>query len=204
MPRKAASHYIPVQIVRELEQFETFDAKDAAAQYDIPVELNDQVSQYIRMFQGPLRSHFELWLSRSARYIPSMREEPSRAREVPEDTVFLSLIESGFNTLAYSVARAAGRVAIHRLDRPAFRVALRFLGRRTARSREGHRGCLRLSQGAAGASSGSFGTWPGLATTLPGPGPLPRPFADSIRRISGRSSVAEFSKRETKGATFPS
>ncbi len=96
------------QIARELEQFETFDAREAAAHYDIPVELNDQVSQYIRMFQGPLRSHFELWLSRSARYIPSMRE--ALAREgVPEDTVFLSLIESGFNTLAYSVARAAGQ-----------------------------------------------------------------------------------------------
>jgi len=90
-----------------LEQFETFDADSAAKRYDIPVELNDQVSQYIRAFQGPLRSHFTLWLARSARYIPQMREILVR-EGVPEDTVFLSLIESGFSTQAYSPARAAG------------------------------------------------------------------------------------------------
>lgn len=96
------------QIARELEQFETFDASSAASRYDIPVELNEEVSQYIRLFQGPLRSHFALWLSRSARYVPRMREILQSAG-VPEDTVFLSLIESGFSTLAYSVARAAGQ-----------------------------------------------------------------------------------------------
>ena len=96
------------QIAHELEQFETFDADKASEHYDIPVELNDQVAQYIRAFQGPLRSHFTLWLARSARYIPDMREILER-EGVPADTVFLSLIESGFSTLAYSVARAAGQ-----------------------------------------------------------------------------------------------
>ena len=95
------------QIARELEKFETFDAGSAASHYDIPVELNDQVAQYIRMFQGPLRKHFVVWLSRSARYIPHMRDLLAK-QGVPEDTVFLSLIESGFSSLAYSVARAAG------------------------------------------------------------------------------------------------
>ncbi len=108
LPQAEADAREASQIVRELEQFETFDAKEAASHYDIPVELNEQVSEYIRMFQGPLRSHFELWLSRSGRYIPSMREILAR-EGVPEDTVFLSLIESGYNTLAYSVARAAGQ-----------------------------------------------------------------------------------------------
>ena len=108
LPQVEADAREATQIVRELEQFETFDAKVAASHYDIPVELNEQVSEYIRMFQGPLRSHFELWLSRSGRYIPSMREILARDG-VPEDTVFLSLIESGYNTLAYSVARAAGQ-----------------------------------------------------------------------------------------------
>ena len=108
LPQVEADAREASQIVHELEQFETFDAKEAASHYDIPVELNEQVSEYIRMFQGPLRSHFELWLSRSGRYIPSMREILARDG-VPEDTVFLSLIESGYNTLAYSVARAAGQ-----------------------------------------------------------------------------------------------
>ena len=96
------------QIARELEQFETFDPGSASARYDIPVELNDQVSQYIRVFQVPLRQHFVVWLSRVSRYGPWMRDALVR-EGVPADTVFLALIESGFNTLAYSRAAAAGQ-----------------------------------------------------------------------------------------------
>jgi membrane-bound lytic murein transglycosylase D len=96
------------QIARELEQFETFDLGAASQRYDIPVELNDQVSQYIRVFQVPLRQHFVVWLSRVSRYGPWMRDALVR-EGVPADTVFLALIESGFNPLAYSRAAAAGQ-----------------------------------------------------------------------------------------------
>jgi membrane-bound lytic murein transglycosylase D len=96
------------QIARELEQFETFDLGSASQRYDIPVELNDQVSQYIRVFQVPLRQHFVVWLSRVSRYGPWMRDALVR-EGVPADTVFLALIESGFNPLAYSRAAAAGQ-----------------------------------------------------------------------------------------------
>ncbi len=96
------------QIAKELEQFETFDMGAASQRYDIPVELNDQVSQYIRVFQVPLRQHFVVWLSRVSRYGPRMRDTLVQ-EGVPADTVFLALIESGFNPLAYSRAAAAGQ-----------------------------------------------------------------------------------------------
>ncbi|MHB1844082.1 MAG: lytic transglycosylase domain-containing protein [Deltaproteobacteria bacterium] len=95
-------------IAQELEQFATFDAGQAAARYDIPVELNGQVEQYLRIFQGPVREHFVQWLARVTRYVPRMRETLTR-EGLPADTVYLSLIESGFNPLAYSHARAAGQ-----------------------------------------------------------------------------------------------
>ncbi len=95
------------EIQEEIERFATFDIESAASHYDIPVELNEQVGQYIRLFQGPLRDHFVLWLSRATRYVPRMREILV-AKGLPADTVYLALIESGFNALAYSRARAAG------------------------------------------------------------------------------------------------
>ena len=48
-----------------------------------------------------------MWLSRSGKYVELMKEI-LKNKNVPEDIVFLSLIESGFNPYAYSVARAAG------------------------------------------------------------------------------------------------
>ena len=95
-------------IDEEIERFATFDIGSAAAHYDIPVELNEQVSQYIRLFQGPIRDHFVRWLSRATRYVPRMREILVQ-QGLPIDTVYLALIESGFSTQAYSPARAAGQ-----------------------------------------------------------------------------------------------
>jgi membrane-bound lytic murein transglycosylase D len=78
------------------------------AEYDIPIEINDAVVQWVRFFQNPrMRPHFAKWLSRyyryEARYRAILKEEG-----LPEDTVFLAMIESGFANFAYSWARASG------------------------------------------------------------------------------------------------
>ena len=85
----------------------TFDVSLIADRYDIPVEMQPLVAQYIQFFQGPGRHWFRTWMSRSSRYIPLM-QPILEAAGVPRDTVYLAMIESGFSPQAYSRARAAG------------------------------------------------------------------------------------------------
>ncbi|PKL51729.1 MAG: lytic transglycosylase [Nitrospira bacterium HGW-Nitrospira-1] len=65
------------------------------------------VEKNIGLFSNTIRDRFSLWLSRSGKYLDMMKEI-LRQKDVPENIVFLSLIESGFNPGAYSVAHAAG------------------------------------------------------------------------------------------------
>ena len=86
---------------------ESFDVLKVQDRYDIPVEMNALVAQYIHFFQGGGRKWFRKWMSRSSRYIPLMRPL-LEAKGMPRDTVYLAMIESGFNTQAKSWARAVG------------------------------------------------------------------------------------------------
>lgn len=65
------------------------------------------VEKNIGLFSSRIRDKFSLWLSRSGLYLDLM-QDILRKKDIPEDMVFLSLIESGFNPYAYSVARAVG------------------------------------------------------------------------------------------------
>lgn len=85
----------------------TFDVSLVRDRYDIPVEMQPLVAQYIRFFQGGGRKWFRRWMSRSHRYIPLM-QPILEAKGLPRDTVYLAMIESGFNTQAKSWARAVG------------------------------------------------------------------------------------------------
>lgn len=86
---------------------ERFDVLKVQERYDIPLEMNALVAQYIHFFQGGGRKWFRRWMSRSARYIPLMRPL-LEAKGLPRDTVYLAMIESGFNTQAKSWAKAVG------------------------------------------------------------------------------------------------
>jgi membrane-bound lytic murein transglycosylase D len=84
------------------------DLRRLQAEYDIPVEVNERVIAYIRFFQAPaVRPHFVKWLGRSSKYIPVFRRI-LREAGLPEDTVYLAMIESGFSNLATSRAKAVG------------------------------------------------------------------------------------------------
>ena len=74
---------------------------------DIPLALNDKVHYFLAYFQGSARPVFARWLSRSERYLPMMKEV-LRKENLPEDLVYVAMIESGFSPHAYSVARAVG------------------------------------------------------------------------------------------------
>ncbi|MBI5100557.1 MAG: transglycosylase SLT domain-containing protein [Nitrospirae bacterium] len=65
------------------------------------------VEKNVGLFSVRIKERFSLYLSRSGQYLELMKGI-LRSMDVPEDIVFLSLIESGFNPNAYSIARAAG------------------------------------------------------------------------------------------------
>jgi len=89
------------------QQVKTKHAIRVPQRPDVPLVMNEQVEKWISYFQGPGRAAFERYLSRSGRYIPMMKEI-LRENGLPEDLVYLALIESGYNPRAYSRARATG------------------------------------------------------------------------------------------------
>jgi membrane-bound lytic murein transglycosylase D len=76
-------------------------------EFDIPIVINGKVEHYIQYFQTTIRDKFITWLSRSEKYIPFMKNL-LKEHGLPEDLVYMSLIESGFNPYAYSRAKAVG------------------------------------------------------------------------------------------------
>ena len=72
-----------------------------------PVVLNNQVQMYLNLFQTKQRKTFSSWLSRSSIYLPLMKKELKNAG-LPEELVYLSMIESGYNQRACSSANAVG------------------------------------------------------------------------------------------------
>ncbi len=77
------------------------------SRYDFPITMNSRVEGWIDYFTGRGRPHMERYLGRSSRYIPLMKQILKR-EGMPEDLVYLALIESGFNLRAKSRAKAVG------------------------------------------------------------------------------------------------
>lgn len=120
---KGAGHVRGVLPVPDLEQIRrASDALDlfaasrggaassASPAYDIDVAsfaTQTRVQYYMDYFQGVSRDRFTIWLGRLNRYEGLIR---SRFRHfgVPEDLVYLGLIESGYSNTAVSRARAVG------------------------------------------------------------------------------------------------
>lgn len=76
-------------------------------QFSIPVVENDRVRYFVDYFCEKKRGFFETALARSGRYIPLMATI-LQEEGLPEDLVYLALIESGFSPVAYSRAKAMG------------------------------------------------------------------------------------------------
>src|SRR4030042_2101942 len=75
--------------------------------FDIPIVINARVEQFIECFQTTARERFVTWLGRSQKYIPLMKNL-FKAHGLPEDLVYIALIESGFDPYAYSRSKASG------------------------------------------------------------------------------------------------
>ncbi|KIX14532.1 LysM peptidoglycan-binding domain-containing protein [Dethiosulfatarculus sandiegensis] len=109
---------IEAQIAQELKELaakeitpsqkaEAADAKEPEVTYDIPITINKQVNYFLDYFQNRIPKRFQYWLSRSGRYVPMMTDI-LKQYGLPEDLVYLAMIESGFSCRAYSRAHAVG------------------------------------------------------------------------------------------------
>ena len=74
---------------------------------DFPLVYNKQVQFYLDLFQNGHRKHFSHWLARSTVYRELIEMELADAG-LPRDLLYLAMIESGFNQVALSRAKAVG------------------------------------------------------------------------------------------------
>ena len=78
------------------------------SQYDsFPDKDHARVDMWVRYFTGKGRPLMRNYLERSSRYLPLMKSV-MREYGLPEDLVYVALIESGFSFKAYSRANAVG------------------------------------------------------------------------------------------------
>ncbi|MCB2201411.1 LysM peptidoglycan-binding domain-containing protein [bacterium] len=75
--------------------------------YDLPVVMNERVKKSIVYFQTVAKDAFRKYLSRSKKY-RWLFEDVLTEYGLPQDLIYLSLVESGYNPNAYSWARAMG------------------------------------------------------------------------------------------------
>jgi membrane-bound lytic murein transglycosylase D len=82
---------------------------DRDAQNTFPLVRNEFVDQWIKFFAETPRGRaiFERWLKRAPRYAPLI-QRTLREEGLPEDLLYLAMIESGFSPLATSRVGAAG------------------------------------------------------------------------------------------------
>ncbi|RQV94453.1 LysM peptidoglycan-binding domain-containing protein, partial [bacterium] len=73
----------------------------------VPKDMNSRVKSHIEFFTGKGRSVMMRWMERSAEIFPRLRPI-LREEGVPEEVMYLAMIESGLNLEAYSYARASG------------------------------------------------------------------------------------------------
>jgi membrane-bound lytic murein transglycosylase D len=95
--------------------FGAADSSDVPAEpyeptWDIDVhsyETHDRVAYYVKRFTGGARDRFAAQISEGTRYEPMIRAK-LRSAGLPEDMMYMALIESGFDVHAYSRAAAVG------------------------------------------------------------------------------------------------
>ncbi len=75
--------------------------------FDVPIVVNDAVLNAVAFYQFRTPKAFAAALQRSGRYLPLMRKI-LRENGLPEDLVYIAMIESAFKSQAHSRAAATG------------------------------------------------------------------------------------------------
>ncbi len=105
--KKGRAKSTSVLQLSEDDDISSLIGNDYYKDFDIPIVFNDAVKYFIQYFTSEKRKAFSNWLKRSRYYIPAMKEI-LKEQGLPEDLVYLAMIESGFNPKAYSPASACG------------------------------------------------------------------------------------------------
>jgi membrane-bound lytic murein transglycosylase D len=90
-----------------LARSEPAPATADAPAWDLPNLDHERVDYWVRRFSTSKRSEFARYLSRMGRFQP-MISAKLEERGMPQDLIYLAMIESGFNPKAYSHAHASG------------------------------------------------------------------------------------------------
>jgi membrane-bound lytic murein transglycosylase D len=89
------------------EATETHPAVVEVVQAELPLHINEDVERWIELFQTVLKSDFEIFLSRRGAYGDLVRDA-LRAKGMPEDLLYLAMMESGLKPRAVSNVSAVG------------------------------------------------------------------------------------------------
>jgi membrane-bound lytic murein transglycosylase D len=109
--KRSPSDFYEEDLASEAEDFEAIEST-AISRLQLPdlgLGVSRQTLKYVRFFTRTDRGRhmFETWLKRSGRYQEMVQEE-LRARRLPEDLIWVAMIESGFDPTAKSPAGAVG------------------------------------------------------------------------------------------------
>lgn len=85
------------------------DADGSSASWDIPNLDNPRVDSWVKLFATDprVKSRFAVWLDRKSTYEPMISAKLEQ-HDMPQDLIYLAMIESGFNPKAQSPAKAGG------------------------------------------------------------------------------------------------
>jgi membrane-bound lytic murein transglycosylase D len=87
--------------------FQVTEAAESLMDVRLPMEVNERVERWVRLFLTSRRDEFETFLVREGLYGGMIRQE-LRNRGMPEELIYLAMIESGFSPTAISHMRATG------------------------------------------------------------------------------------------------
>ena len=112
-----ASVYTVQSVHPDLPEVSAVDAilaRDVASStsdiaWDLPNLNNPRVDSWVKLFSTDpkVKQRFALWLDRKDTYEPMISAKLEK-RDMPQDLIYLAMIESGFNPKAQSPAKAGG------------------------------------------------------------------------------------------------
>ena len=103
----APSFGINAAVRRVVDGEQYIDALTPGMTWDLPSVRNERVEFWIDFLSGKNADKTRLWLERQGRYAPLIRQA-LKAEDMPQDLLYLAIIESGLSPKAYSHAAASG------------------------------------------------------------------------------------------------